>query len=357
MLGTLRFLLAALVVVAHLWQKPYWVGSYAVFVFYMISGYLMTLVMTKKYGYTPDGVLRFGVNRVLRIFPAYYLAAALSAALIVVAGPSFSTAVNKALYLPEGGELIANLTLVGLSPTTGSRLIPPAWALGVEVCFYLLIAAGLGRSRRVAGWWAAISAAVTIAMLVGGADYGTRYFSLQAASLPFSLGALLLHYRTEIGARLRGVSLGVACGLYLAVLVGPAAYRVLFGEFSGLFHPQNGFFYLNLAAGFVLLAKLVERRELPGISRGWDARLGDLSYPVYLLHWPVGLCFAYLLFESPNKGLMLLLVSMPPLLLLSYAVNRWVEAPIETLRQMLGRERRPPAPAAAEVPVERATPE
>lgn len=353
MLGTLRFVLAALVVVAHLWQKPYWVGSYAVFVFYMISGYLMTLVMTRKYGYSGDGVLRFCLNRMLRIYPAYYLAAALSAALIMYAGQDFATAVNKALYLPEEhAELFGNLALVSLSPTTGSRLVPPAWALGVELCFYLLIAAGLGRSRRVAAWWAAVSVAVTVGMLVAGADYGTRYFSLPAASLPFSLGALLLHYREEIAARLRVVSLGAACGLYLGALALPAAFWLAHGGFAGPFHPQNLFFYLNLAAGFVLLAKLIETRRLPLISRGWDARLGDLSYPIYLLHWPVGLFVAYALFGSPEKNLALLAVSAPLLLLVSYAVNRWVEAPIETLRQVLARERPAPARAAADGSVE-----
>ena len=57
MLGTLRFTLAWIVAAAHL-ERTIWNGTYAVFSFYIISGYLMCLVMNERYGFSAKG-LRF----------------------------------------------------------------------------------------------------------------------------------------------------------------------------------------------------------------------------------------------------------------------------------------------------------
>ena len=68
MFGTLRFLLAVAVVIGHL-NSASWLGTYAVFCFYIISGYFMCLVMNERYRFTLRGVWAFGLNRFLRIFP------------------------------------------------------------------------------------------------------------------------------------------------------------------------------------------------------------------------------------------------------------------------------------------------
>jgi peptidoglycan/LPS O-acetylase OafA/YrhL len=49
------------------------IGGYAVFGFYILSGYLMTLIMQKNYGYSRGGVARYAVNRFLRIYLLFRL--------------------------------------------------------------------------------------------------------------------------------------------------------------------------------------------------------------------------------------------------------------------------------------------
>ena len=51
MLGSFRFILALLVVTQHLLLIPS-VGHFAVHGFFILSGFLMTLVMSDTYGYT-----------------------------------------------------------------------------------------------------------------------------------------------------------------------------------------------------------------------------------------------------------------------------------------------------------------
>ncbi|MFT5239279.1 MAG: peptidoglycan/LPS O-acetylase OafA/YrhL [Candidatus Promineifilaceae bacterium] len=72
MFGTYRALLAFMVVALHLGGVPI-IGPYAVFGFYILSGYLMTTIMHTRYGYSPVGFLQYAVNRALRIYPAYWV--------------------------------------------------------------------------------------------------------------------------------------------------------------------------------------------------------------------------------------------------------------------------------------------
>ena len=56
-LGTFRFFLAFLVAISHLWENM--IGgpaAYAVWGFFVLSGFLMTLILTTKYGFTKQGI-------------------------------------------------------------------------------------------------------------------------------------------------------------------------------------------------------------------------------------------------------------------------------------------------------------
>lgn len=53
-MGLLRLGLATMVVLHHLMSFPF-IGHHAVLFFFTISGYLMTLVMQNRYGYSAAG--------------------------------------------------------------------------------------------------------------------------------------------------------------------------------------------------------------------------------------------------------------------------------------------------------------
>src|SRR5882672_3319363 len=93
-MGCFRFLLAASVMLSHLAFYPAafphpLTGDVAVEAFYIISGFLITLVLHGKYR---DSLFTFYTNRVLRIYPIYWV----SLGLYLV-----SDAVVVAGYVPE----------------------------------------------------------------------------------------------------------------------------------------------------------------------------------------------------------------------------------------------------------------
>ena len=72
MFGLLRTTFALMVMIYHLFFVGFLsLGTYPVFGFYIISGYLMTVIMHNNYGYTWVGRYSFAVNRFLRLYPQY----------------------------------------------------------------------------------------------------------------------------------------------------------------------------------------------------------------------------------------------------------------------------------------------
>ena len=84
-IGLIRILLASAVMLAHIpANKLLFIdGQVAVLGFFIISGFYMNLVTTEKYQSNRSGFL---FNRVLRLYPAYFIALALSILLKISIG-------------------------------------------------------------------------------------------------------------------------------------------------------------------------------------------------------------------------------------------------------------------------------
>jgi peptidoglycan/LPS O-acetylase OafA/YrhL len=192
-MGIYRFLLACCVVVGHLSGNQYvsHTGMFAVFGFYVLSGYLITRVLRDAYDF--DSVA-FWSNRALRLFPLY--AISLIAGLLLIFGARDARAFFPAVWQisPTGIDWLGVLTVfpMGLSPMDWHfRPVPSIWSVGVELLNYLMLFMFVARSR-----WAALLTAIIAAIYHGwsiwhGDDLASRYFPFYAALLPFALGSLI----------------------------------------------------------------------------------------------------------------------------------------------------------------------
>ena len=104
----------------------------------------MSLILNQDYGFTAGGLVRFAVNRWLRLFPVYYAVIGLTASYIALIGPL--NQLNRAISLPSTATAIfANLSIVTLTGFDFApemrRLSPTAWSFGESQIFcYLLLA-------------------------------------------------------------------------------------------------------------------------------------------------------------------------------------------------------------------------
>jgi peptidoglycan/LPS O-acetylase OafA/YrhL len=85
-MGLLRLFLALGVAAGHAWGnfglagEPIFIGGRAVQIFYMISGFLIAMILDGKYANSPRGVWLFYSNRALKIFVPYLVVLAVTVA-------------------------------------------------------------------------------------------------------------------------------------------------------------------------------------------------------------------------------------------------------------------------------------
>jgi peptidoglycan/LPS O-acetylase OafA/YrhL len=317
-MGTLRFILAILVLTSHVGVtvgglNP---GVMAVVVFYAISGYVMAALIERHYP-RPDKVWPFYGDRLLRIYPQYAFYALATALWYYTAG--HPTAFLS--HLPQGQDWLNNLLIVPLNlfmfnGADQFTLLPPAWSLGCEVLFYLL-APWLWQRWR----WA---------MLLGAASLGVQalawhdvlhsdwwgYRLLPGVLWIFLLGMALHRYQA---AHPSATSRTVACAPLCAA--GIAAYLGALGHLSQPYHREV---LIGLGLGLPLI-HLLSRRSIQSPRFKWvDEQLGNASYGIFLNHflliWALGQEHP----QGPADWALLLFCSVG----LSVLTQRWLEQPV-----------------------------
>lgn len=286
--GTYRYCLALLVVFGH-FHPAYsgrlnWTGIYAVFCFFVLSGYLMTRVLHDSYGFSRHGLSRYLTNRALRIYPPYWVA--LAAGLVVLAlFPDGARAVSKFARLPDDlGNLVRNIAIFGLHSREYPRVISPAWSLHVELVFYVLMGLGLARHRTTIFVWFLGSLTATVLLLFFSERFGSRYGTVIAGSLPFSLGAIVFLF----SKRFPRLSLPGVLALALVFLFHTLGAGWIWKDVR-----LHGFYASTAIAGLVVLAlSRFSPSSVPRVFARIDRFLGDLSYPIFLVHFPVAYALA-----------------------------------------------------------------
>jgi peptidoglycan/LPS O-acetylase OafA/YrhL len=309
----LRFLAASLVVAHHylrpaLTSAPKWAdniaghGYTAVGLFFLLSGFVLAHRYLAPSGEFRGSAARFLTARLARIYPVYLLAFMLSAPFVISACLQVNTLGRGILKLSVNGLLSLGL-LQSWTPWTAWYWNAPAWSLSVEAFFYLsfpLFAPVVGRmsKRMLLG---AIAAIWMIAMLVPLACFFTRYGAADVPPIPFlkllldpgplfrlpefMAGVLLGRYFSLLDKQkiTRGPAMVVFGFLgWVAVLAaGNSIPRLFF--FAGLLTPLSSILVLGLAHGRGWLSA--------GLGKPALVLLGEASYGVYILQWPVAHMF------------------------------------------------------------------
>lgn len=336
MFGLYRYVLASLVVISHF--LPYTVlGVNAVYGFFILSGYVVSYILSCNYLPLEGGKKRYGINRFLRIYPAYWLAL-----LIVIAlaweFPDVARDINVAIWIPKTTwQWITNLTTFGLVNILGMyqnpQLLVVAWSLGVEMLYWALMPYFLespGKRRA----FIVFAVVYTVAVAILSAVYGPlntislRHPSPLAGALPFCIG--MLYLRGKVQGRV------TRCGWFYGVAV--ACTWVIGFFIIPMRDPEYfaGYYTAMLANALVIYGLMtIDVQRLPAKLVALDHWLGDISYPLFLLHIPVGIALHAVLPLQPFHGWVFCLMG---LLLATFAASLFhivVERPINRIRQRI----------------------
>jgi peptidoglycan/LPS O-acetylase OafA/YrhL len=329
MFGAFRYFLALLVVEGHLLAVGNlgflsWAGIYSVFGFYVLSGFLISRVLETHYPATLDGLARFALNRVLRLYPGYLIAFAL-ALWAIAAIPETMAALNKTQVWPADAiDWIRGLSIIGLASAPAIRPVPPAWSVGVEICAYLMMALGLSRSRPVVVAWLAAGIAYHAAAGLAGAEWGARYYPVWAAALPFSLGACLWHFRSQLPR----VPSRIGIAAFALFVVHAEAAGIFWGARAG-----DVGLYGSLAVVTLVVLSLGQASSPRGALRRLDGVLGEFAYPIFLLHWAIGGVMWHLVEGgAPDGRIRVFALTLIPLHLAAGGLVFWIDPVVARAR-------------------------
>jgi peptidoglycan/LPS O-acetylase OafA/YrhL len=298
-------------------------GQYGVFVFFLVSGYIVPASLERK------GSLRgFWTSRAFRLYPMY-------AAALVLASAAYYTG-HGTIRGAEHQPLTAAASWLLMLPNllTGPNVPNVTWTLSYEMVFYLLLAALFSWSvHRHSGGYALTSAAGAVALggvlpmaaithwadhaahgplaldtvadvlVVGGialavfggrlrARAGTAIAALTALILvtvnqgypyPWSGGVILalmftgtLIYRAEHGQAGKAAAAAIAAAVLALATVAGLWHGARYGSQWQVQWASS----VLLAAATFGIAMAVRDRKIPRVA----AWLGVISYSVYLLH-------------------------------------------------------------------------
>jgi peptidoglycan/LPS O-acetylase OafA/YrhL len=250
--GAFRLVLALMVVVSHLTRFD--IGRLAVLLFFFLSGYWTAQIWAAKFA--GRDWKAFYASRWLRIAPLYLIA---MGAFAVVLGVT---------------PRLENLTLLGVA-TSDFDPLGISWSLDIELQYYLVAPVVL---LALPSLGTRIIAPICLATLSGWALYGATGIMTVFQYLPaFVLGAVALQLRWKPSER-------VALGSLAA-----------FVSFSGL-AALTPFIDKDVADPFDrdIFAFLWMLPLLPYVvatlgvrSSQMDRHVGNVSYPLYLVHFPL----------------------------------------------------------------------
>ena len=357
------------------WFDP---GQYGVFVFFLVSGYIVPASLERK-----GSVRTFWVSRAFRLYPLYLFA--VGAMLVLWAtGIGSLSGMNSDTVTASFADVFM-LQSVLWAPTLPNVV----WSLAYEMVFYLLLTAlFLGGVHRRSSRYALVAGVAAVA--VGGVlRPGTLSYDLMTpgvvVAVTDSVIALGLALALAGRGRLRaaGAALAAATGLlvvmfnsgyaapwesfaiFALMFTGTALYRAERGEYPWRLvrYAVIGVFGLVLVAAqlhsspeaesFVAIRKSFNSLEFAGLTFAVAmlcrdrtvpralAWLGLVSYSVYLLHPALIEVYASLPWTQDENfvpmELLLVAVFVLALLLTSWLTYRFIEAPMQRLGRRAAR--------------------
>ena len=370
-MGTLRLFLAFSVLAWHLRPHGYLRltaldGGIAVISFFIISGFYMSMVISQKYRFLPNGRRRFFLNRFLRIFPLYFVAMVLQQLVFSIDRVktvftstlhySFTTHVTLIFlnlfklgqdYWQTFVEVFSTNQTLGATSSLqnfftavfgsnafvynpGALLVAQGWSLASELTYYLIAPTIVGLAWYKGSTLGLMSLIVRFMFFIflGGQYMGSWRTKFFPSILVFFI---IGHFSFLLYEKLKGTHFSKIAGRFFLLVW---AWIIAFSFYNGGFllgYEYDGWLnwclYLFVGISIPFLFSLTKNSNL-------DNFLGEFCYPVYLIHPAIiEIEFQHVrvapAFHYVNIGI--------GILLLSYLMIVCVDRPINRIRNRISQ--------------------
>jgi peptidoglycan/LPS O-acetylase OafA/YrhL len=320
-------------------KRAFCFGDSGVEFFFVLSGFIITWVHRDDFG-KPAALPAYISKRLIRIYPTYWVVF-LSVFLLAWVSPALRAGLPN-----TSGVLLRSLLLVPQDPAviggTGAPVLIVAWTLQYEMVFYIIAGTSM-LHRAVLG--------VVVLLLLG--NYAV---CLQGCSFPASFLSSNLLFLFVFGATVAWLSDGriIFKRPVVLSLVALFAYFVLVAV-DVLTETRDYSIDRPIAYGLVfsVLILSVLQAENSGVIFGGSKPfqvLGDASYALYLIHFPLLSVLCKIAMAARLHGYagatVAFAVMVPAAVAVAVIFNQWLERPM--LRKLSALvPRRAVAPAVA----------
>lgn len=299
----LRAIAVLIVILDHVGMPGFPGGFVGVDVFFVISGYVITRMLLRKTTTSWRGwFLDFYAKRARRIVPA----ATVVIVLTVIATFEFTNFLRGARVLPDATAtslFLANFHFIATGTDYARLGADPSplqhyWSLAVEEQFYLVLPLLMilttvlaARLRRVTlpqllfGILVAIMAVSYLySILLTPINATAAFFSPLTRAWELAIGCLIAVAQPWLAAKISRSASTVLCWSGLVAI----AWSVIFLDDTSRFPGWIAAVPVLGAAAFIV-AGMHAQRTVPAIVLGSRVPryIGDISYSLYLVHWPV----------------------------------------------------------------------
>lgn len=361
-MGFLRVLLAVAVVIAHsqsLFGLKLTGGLVAVEIFFIISGFYMSMILEQKY-VGKGSYFLFLSNRFLRLYPIFF-----TILVLTILTSIFSYLFRDDWYRLSPFiqhyehlrletiffQLFANIAIfgqdiamfLGVNTETGAMyfthnyqvsklqfssfmLIPQAWTLGVELIYYLIAPFIIRKSN----WFIVLLIMVSILIrlyihyFLGYTNDPWTYRFFPSEIALFLMGTI--SYRLYSNYKVQKLTLFKVQLSYIVVAI--LFLMLICYEFIEKVMGVNAFNWLIYAFCCFTIPFLFELSK----NSKLDTRIGELSYPIYISHILVIACispFISFLKIHQFKGEIIIICTIA----ISCILVKFISDPIERIRQ------------------------
>ena len=342
----LRAIAVVAVLLYHFWPHRLTGGYVGVDVFFVISGFLITLHLLKKPPTSKKQLIDFWARRIKRLIPAAttVLFATVVASLLWLPETMIQGVLKEAVVSAIYGQnwLLAINATDYLASTDAPSPLQHYWSLSIEEQYYVLwpiIIGGIfllgkryfsARKLLIASMAVIFVSSLCYSIYLTAANPAAAYFVTLTRVWELALGGIvaLLTMRYTLPAKL-----AVPAAWIGLAMIGVA---VLFFNKETPF-PGYTALLPTLGAALVILAATDNMKWSPYhlLKLKIVQFLGDISYSIYLWHWPV-LIIAPFAFGVTKMPLALSASLIVNIILLSYLTKIYIEDPVRFSKRLVG---------------------